>query len=93
MARLIDADAFLDWLVKRFHCIPLVGSSDKNSESMKFILAQAPTVDALEVVHGRWNMDEEMYAWNCSVCRSISLNGRRYSYCHNCGARMDLEVE
>ena len=48
-----------------------------------------PIVDAVEVVHGRWNMDEEMYAWNCSVCRSISLNGRRYSYCHNCGAKMD----
>ena len=53
----------------------------------------APTVDAVEVVHGRWNMDKEMYAWNCSVCRSIPLNGRRYSYCHNCGAKMDGEMK
>lgn len=48
--RLIEADAFLQWLVKRFKCIPLVGSCDNDSESMKLLLAQAPTVDAVEVV-------------------------------------------
>lgn len=48
--RLIEADAFLQWLVKRFKCVPLVGSCDNDSESMKLLLAQAPTVDAVEVV-------------------------------------------
>ena len=81
--RLIDANALLkshwwDSLTDEF-----------NKIRAKIIIMSAPTVDAVEVVHGRWNMDEEMYAWNCSVCRSISLNGRRYSYCHNCGAKMD----
>lgn len=48
--RLIDPDEFLRWLVKRFKCVPLVGSCDRDSESMKLLLAQAPTVDAVEVV-------------------------------------------
>lgn len=52
--RLIDPDEFLRWVVKRFKCVPLVGSSDRDSESLKLLLAQAPTVDAVEVEHGRW---------------------------------------
>ena len=48
--RLIDADEFLKWVVKRFKCVPLVGSCDNDSESMKLLLAQAPTVDAVPVV-------------------------------------------
>ena len=48
--RLIDADEFLKWVVKRFKCVPLVGSCDNDSESMKLLLEQAPTVDAVPVV-------------------------------------------
>ena len=84
--RLIDPE--------KCYCIAKAYHSDfeqnmANLHSLRELLDDCPTVDAVEVVHGRWNMDEEMYAWNCSVCRSISLNGKRYSYCHNCGAKMD----
>lgn len=48
--RLIDADKFLQWVVKRFKCVPLVGSCYNDEESMSLLLAQAPTVDAVEVV-------------------------------------------
>ena len=87
--RLIDANEFLNWLVKRFHCIPLAGSSDKNSESMKFLLSQAPTVDAVEVVHGRWIQSEPGYRL-CSHCMAdVAIYSGHRNYCPNCGAKMD----
>ena len=62
-------------------------------------LNEAPTVDAMEVVHGRWgrhNVDgtdmfgeptEIVFACNCSVC---GRDGRSETpYCPNCGAKMD----
>ena len=62
-------------------------------------LDEAPTVDAVEVVHGRWVMT--LYTttskrgrviankkFACSVCGYG--NGRKQSnYCPNCGAKMD----
>lgn len=64
----------------------------------------APTIDAVEVVHGRWFFTEYEY-FNCSVCgfgyyngcecsseaREKLKNGDTYRYCPNCGAKMDGE--
>lgn len=63
-----------------------------------------PRVDAVEVVHGRWLIDEYEY-YDCSVCGESYFNGcdsRKeaeerlrerpydvYAYCPYCGARMD----
>ena len=57
----------------------------------------APTVDAVEVVHGRW-IDKGEYAV-CTECGGRS--GTQYEgvepiplmtqFCPNCGAKMDLE--
>ena len=57
------------------------------------IIAEAPTVDAVEVVHGRWGEYEafkgaaSFNGYPCSAC------GKRVStktnYCPNCGAKMD----
>ena len=50
----------------------------------------APTVDAVEVVHGRWDAvfeyEDFQYAY-CSACgkRSEYMT----NYCPNCGAKMD----
>lgn len=52
--RLIDADAFLAREIKRCHCVPSVGSDEKDYESLKWQLQQEPTVDAAPVAHGRW---------------------------------------
>lgn len=54
-----------------------------------------PTVDAVEVVHGRWEHNE--YGLQCSKCACDSLyNGFNHpvksTFCPNCGAKMDLEV-
>ena len=53
-------------------------------------IADAQTIDAVPVRHGRW-IDKSggiEGAWNhCSVCgeRAIEL----YDYCPNCGAKME----
>ena len=57
------------------------------------LMEDAPTVDAVEVVHGRWGEYEvfkgaaSLNGYPCSAC------GKRVSaktnYCPNCGAKMD----
>ncbi len=86
--RLIDPDDFLKWVIKRFKCVPLVGSCDNDSESMKSLLAQAPTVDAAPVVHGRWVERDFGMAHECSECGHCELF-LLTNYCPDCGAKMD----
>ena len=81
--RLIDADALLK------------GRQDHTYISTHEIW-NAPTVDPIK--HGRWvrhtvhRADGSWYysGVECSVCRNQE-NGRmrKYSYCPNCGAKMD----
>lgn len=47
-------------------------------------IENAPTIDAVHVVHGQWN------GYVCSVCGVSSEYGSE-NYCPNCGARMDGE--
>ena len=62
------------------------------------IIEQAPTVDAVEVVHGEWSTIEDDYsgliALHCSVCNQEwwfedDVPIKHYHYCPNCGAKMD----
>ena len=56
------------------------------------IIDDAPSVDAVEVVHGEWEKYlNEGLLWRCSVCGS-RINAP-YHYCPNCGAKMDGEVK
>ena len=65
-------------------------------------IRRQPTVDAVEVVHGRWvgsgqwnhkpcrmKNKEKWQTYLCSECGHS--NGRRFNdkYCPNCGAKMD----
>ena len=62
------------------------------------VLDETPTVDAVEVVHGRWvdtgkTFEDEKCRynyWECSECNN-QIAGRYglHNYCPNCGARMD----
>lgn len=62
----------------------------------KFSILDAPTVDAVPVVHGRWKEADDGDGAVCSVCGedfcNIYLEVERFKYCPNCGALMDLEV-
>ena len=66
------------------------------------IVDDSPTVDAVEVVHGRWIMDRVetgnpydgnstmlVDIGNCSVCGHRCEMLPIMNYCPNCGAKMD----
>lgn len=94
--RLIDADSCpcKDCLSKDYDCFARTCPD--------FAAWMASTVDAVEVVHGRWEKHMEKMedgfgkfelvqtGVQCSVCGSYSCCGG--NFCKNCGAIMDLEV-
>ncbi len=53
----------------------------------------APTVDAVEVVHGEWVVcgDGEYVPFLCSACGKTTswYHAQTANYCPNCGAKMD----
>ena len=57
----------------------------------KRLLADMPAADVAPVVHGRWDiLDGYKTRRVCSVCGwDVPEYGKFYSYCPNCGARMD----
>lgn len=54
-------------------------------------LEDLPTIDAVEVVHGDWEVvdQEEPKRYGCSVCKRLSFYVTNYCSC--CGAKMDGE--
>ena len=96
--RLIDANALMKngWHLER------TGESNRFLQSMS--LADVPTIDAVEVVHGEWTIIEDDYSFlttlRCSVCGEEYCFEEydedlppHYRYCPNCGAKMDLKGE
>ena len=87
--RLIDANALIAALEK-------IATED---ETLYFHLDEvtqeifdAPTVDAVEVVHGRWVMKETMikspFAKNAYCSECLEETAYAHNYCPNCGAKM-----
>ena len=50
------------------------------------------------VRHARWEAREDVFGFvRCSACKDCNIydewaDGKKWSYCPNCGAKMDLEV-
>ena len=89
--RLIDANALI--LAIRDDA-EIVG---KHYARIKMHINGAPTVDAVEVVHGRWEAVDHDGSWRvdkCSICHRrmhyVDYD-QPYQYCPNCGAKMDKE--
>ena len=108
--RLIDADALYKRLKNDMRSIPLIEEdrdmfyhySGYNCAMTGAYLEveKQPTVDAVEVVHGRWIKNENVSAsdmflsayYDCSECgEEISDRYGLYAYCPFCGAKMDGE--
>lgn len=105
--RLIDADALPYSRVRIFYGLMDDGThivGGFNAVVMSCAIREAPTVDAVEVVHGRWiHCKGKSNLWYCSVCgEKILYNPTRRTYniekrpvhevnkhCRNCGAKMD----
>lgn len=91
--RLIDADALYDKAEENYK----TASGFYRPIYKGFVddIADAPTVDATPVVHGRWNIpfisgtkrtNPFCYCTNC--CYPVAPK-RESKYCPNCGAKMD----
>ena len=91
--RLIDANEALEVLCNYCDvegCCPEGGCTEFQK------ISKLPTVEAVEVVHARWEMglDEGDYEYGtCSVCGYNEYNAfgccLPHNYCPNCGAKMD----
>lgn len=99
--RLIDANALEKFLNEKVKTL-----ADENGWYDHFVsgfddaityVENAPTIDAVPVVHGRWNEPTWRFQdgfWVCSCCNfctEASAAPRLYKYCPNCGSKMDSE--
>ena len=94
--RLIDANALdekLETLKVRFKALGKDAVAD-DYNFVQTVLLTAPTLDAVEVVHGRWEKPSK-YGMNhkfnhlgsvCSRCQK--WNDNESNFCPNCGADM-----
>ena len=92
--RLIDAnalDAKVGKLAERYAAQGrMVVAEDYNF--IRTVLMTAPTVEAVEVVHGRWvNPYMNRYGHPCHCCSICGFKAsyQDKNYCPNCGAKMD----
>lgn len=88
MARLIDADEAL------LRNDKMKNRSDVFRSYAKVVIDGTPTIDAIPVVHGRWEPVDHDGSWRvdmCSVCHRrmhyVDYD-QPYQYCPNCGADM-----
>ena len=91
--RLIDANALLDEIRKskdgHHHTeYEILANHHMEHDVFMDLVDCAPTVDAVEVVHGHWSILDENCCV-CSVCHNHSIQD--YYYCPECGAKMDGE--
>lgn len=93
--RLISADVLFDELVELQHSEQSMGIMHSWYPHMRGIVCRQPTVDAVEVVHGRWIRKAHdgafgvFHLWHCSVCDTI--RARQDPYCGECGAKMEVD--
>ena len=108
MARLIDAEDVLRdkvWFCGGFVSDDFSMGYMEALDKVETVIRNAPTVDAVPVVHGHWVSltDCSNAGVYCSVCRkkvytedyawANRKNKLRSKFCPNCGALMDLEEE
>lgn len=93
--RLIDAEVLSLELYKRINQMTL--EDEKLSAYQALLIAmglvqEAPTIDAVPVVHGRWieTSIPKRYGGKRTVCSNCGESPDwYYNFCPNCGAKMD----
>ena len=94
--RLIDANALLKWLDEIIDLKEWL-LNKYNADWIWSVIDSAPTVDAVPVVHGRWEPHPRHPGFDrCSECRDCIIGndwagGEKWNYCPHCGAKMDGE--
>ena len=88
--RLIDANALLKsydvaWMVEYDES----GCGVRKKALPTKTIEEAPTIDAVEVVHGRWVFDRPNH-YKCSLCDAMWSGVARFmKFCPNCRMPMD----
>lgn len=101
--RLIDADAWDGFYKKKTDKLEQYDHYDLGYwtaiDNVDDWVSVQPTIDAVEVVHGRWELVEFQSSpfgldqeHQCSICGTPADFEFLTRYCPNCGAKMDLEV-
>ena len=99
--RLIDANPIVQFIMDGLNNPDKMKALGHDAIEILAEIEFAPTVDAVEVVHGEWIYENG--EWVCSVCKEPALyevqvyGGGNYkdcdlvrsNYCPNCGAKMD----
>ena len=93
MADLISRQAAIEWLKKVGRCWKCCEDTKLLRKTLGGIInhvEKMPSVDAVEVVHGRWDVEVGMN-YNreriCPVCNK-HIESNYWNYCPNCGADM-----
>lgn len=91
--RLIDADRLYNTIIDEIDPISISMDGGEMRGMMRTIIAAEPTVDAVPVVHGRWEPDKFVDGcFLCSVCHDCwgaAAKMTPMKYCPTCGALMD----
>ena len=89
--RLIDANALLKEIDFEYD----LGYGEILTDPKRFaeMVDDAPTVDAVEVVHGRWIELPSLIGlpWKVQCDQCGCPQDYKHNYCPNCGAKMDGE--
>lgn len=107
MSRYIDADAFLTEESEAFMAAQLKVKDEATRivnevvhKKVQMLIADAPTVDAVPVVRGKWIKSDFLYIganqYRCSECWKDEWWLHHFSlgdsnYCPHCGTNMDGE--
>lgn len=102
MAEYIERGALMQFPIRRDHYDRKNGNKHfiNGIESVLEYAENLPAADVAPVVHGRWLHTDLAYNWTsldeCSVCGYHDEKRQHlgnYSYCPNCGAKMDGGAE
>ena len=101
--RLIDANELVKFIKDNYcqYCNSYNGllCGACSTDTFMCHVETAPTVDAVEVVHGRWEKAPHQYGFlRCSKCNDVYISDTwlcdgKWNYCPNCGADMRGEAE
>ena len=94
MADLISRDAACECIGKMIHEYREKGEDDLADGMIlarRYGIKRLPAVDAVPVVHGRWEYFHCVGCgrYRCSECSHWVDAGLDRNYCPNCGAKMD----
>ena len=89
--RLIDANAIEAKIEKNFRRLVVNQNKPDLAAALSYVvdlIIDAPTVDAVEVVHARWENVQNGKGC-CSNCHRLDSIDNLATHCRYCGARMD----